>query len=329
MTARRSVGLALAVVLLAAVVAASVGYGSTPLPVGTVWEAVARFDPAVDAHLVVRTLRIPRTALGLLAGLALGTAGAVMQTVTRNPLADPGLLGINAGAALCVVLGSHVLGVTTLPGYVWFAFAGAAGAAIMVYGVGTAGRGNGAPVTLALAGAALTALLTSLTTSVLLIDRVSLDQFRFWAVGSLAGRDATIALQVTPFIVAGLLLALLSARGLNALALGDDTARALGQRVALARAAAITAVVLLAGAATAAAGPIAFVGLAVPHVARLLAGADNRWLLPYSAVLAAILLLGADIVGRIVARPAELQVGIVTALIGAPVFVALVRAGRA
>ncbi|MET0323811.1 MAG: iron chelate uptake ABC transporter family permease subunit, partial [Ilumatobacteraceae bacterium] len=253
---------------------------------------------------------------------------AVMQGLTRNPLADPGILGVNAGAALFVVMGIYWFDNTSLLGYVWFAFAGAAVASVIVYTLGSMGREGATPVKLALAGAALTALLGSITTAILLIDVDTLDQFRFWAVGSLAGRTATIAANVAPFIIIGLVMALASAPMLNTLALGDDVARGLGQRIGLSRLLGATCIVLLCGAATAAAGPIAFVGLAIPHVARAITGPDYRWIIPYSMVLSPVLLLGADIIGRVIARPGEVQVGIITAVIGAPVFIGLVRSRK-
>jgi iron complex transport system permease protein len=320
----KSIGLLVALAVLALVVGASLAFGSKPIPFGTVWDALWHADGS-NEHVIIRSLRVPRTFLGLLVGMALGLAGAIVQGVTRNPLADPGILGIESGAALAVVLGIYAAGVETPGGYVWFAFAGAAIASAVVYGLGSIGRGGATPVKLALAGAALAAMLSSITTAVLLLDVETLDQFRFWVVGSLAGRGADVVTTVAPFIVVGTVLALASARSLNTLALGDDVARALGQRVRVARAVSTGAVVVLCGAATAAAGPIGFVGLTVPHVARAICGPDHRWILPWSAVLAPILLLGADVVGRVVARPGELQVGIVTALLGAPVFIALVR----
>ena len=303
----------------------SVAYGSKPVAFGTVLDALFDFDASLNDHLIIRSLRIPRTEVGLLAGMALGLSGAVMQGVARNPLADPGILGVNAGAALFVVVAIYSFGITSVLGYVWFAFAGAAASAVVVYVLGALGREGATPVKLALAGAAVTALLGSVTTAILLLDVATLDQFRFWAVGSLAGRDTSIVAQLAPFIAVGAAMALASGRVLNALALGDDVARSLGQKVALAWTCSALSVVLLVGAATAAAGPIGFVGLTVPHVARAVTGPDHRWVLPYSAVLAPVLLLGSDIVGRVVARPGELQVGIVTALVGAPFFVALVR----
>jgi iron complex transport system permease protein len=321
----RGAGLAVAAVALVLVAFASVAYGSKPMSLGTVWDALWSYDASSEDHLIVRSLRIPRTVIGLAVGAALGLAGAVMQGVTRNPLADPGILGIEAGASLAVVVGIHAFGLGSLTGYVWFAFAGAGVASVLVYGLGSLGRGGATPVKLALAGAALASLLTSFTSAILLLDVATLDQFRFWVVGSLAGRDGTIAARVLPFVAVGIVLALASARALNALALGEDVARSLGQRVQVARAVAALAVVVLCGAAVAAAGPIAFVGLTVPHVARAICGPDHRWLLPWSLVLAPLLLLGADVLGRLVVRPGELQVGIVTAVVGAPFFIALVR----
>lgn len=311
--------------VLVLVLVLSLAVGAKPMPWRTALDALFAFDGSLDDHLIVRDLRLPRTIIGLMVGVALGLAGAIMQGVTRNPLADPGILGVNAGAALAVVIAIHLFGITTLNGYVWFAFAGAGLAAVTVYTLGAMGRDGATPVKLALAGAALTAMLGSFTTTILLVDAVALDQFRFWAVGSLAGRGPEIARQVAPFIVVGTVVALGSGRLLNTMALGDDVARALGQKVHLARAIAAGAVVVLAGAATAAAGPIVFVGLTVPHVARVITGPDHRWLLPYSAVLAPILLVGSDVVGRVIARPGEVQVGIVTAIVGAPVFIHLVR----
>ncbi len=311
--------------VLVVVAFASVAYGSKPIPLATVWDAFWHYDGTLNDHLIVRSLRVPRTALGLAIGAALGLSGAVMQGVTRNPLADPGILGIEAGASLAVVLGIYSLDIGSLGGYVWFAFAGAAVASVVVYSLGSLGRGGATPVKLALAGAALASLLGSFTSAILLLDVATLDQFRFWAVGSLAGRDGEIVMQVLPFLGVGAILALGSARALNALALGDDVARSLGQRVQLARLVSAVAVVVLCGAAVAAAGPIGFVGLTIPHVARAICGPDYRWVLPWSMVLGPVLLLGADIIGRVVARPGELQVGIVTAVIGAPFFIALVR----
>ncbi|ADB35695.1 transport system permease protein [Kribbella flavida DSM 17836] len=318
-------GLLVAVVLLLVVCLLSIAVGSKQIPFGTVLDALRHYDNTNTDHVIVHSLRVPRTLIGLLVGAALGLSGALMQGVTRNPLADPGILGVNGGAALFVVGGIYWLGLTSLTAYVWLAFAGAAAASVAVYMLGSLGREGATPVKLALAGAAMTAMLGSLTTALLIGDVDTFDQFRFWSVGSLAGRGPEIAAQVAPFILIGIALALVSGRLLNALSLGDDVARSLGQRVGTARLFTAVTVVLLSGAATAAAGPIGFVGLTIPHVARLITGPDYRWILPYSMLLAPILLLGSDVLGRIVAQPGELQVGIVTAVIGAPFFIALVR----
>jgi iron complex transport system permease protein len=318
-------GLVVLAVALVLAVLLSIAVGSRGLSLPTVLDALFHFDAANPDHLVVRELRLPRTLAGVLAGVALGLSGAVIQGATRNPLADPGLLGVNAGAALFVVLGISTLGITSVTGYVWFGFAGAAVAGAVVYGISALGRVGATPMKLALAGAAVTAALQSVTSGLLLTDATTFDQYRFWQVGSLTGRDEATITQAVPFFVVGVVLALVSARMLNALALGEDVARALGQNVAVARVVCALAVVVLCGSATAIAGPIAFVGLTVPHVARLITGPDHRWLLPYSALISPLLLLVSDVAGRVVARPAEVQVGIVTAVIGAPLFIVLVR----
>jgi ABC-type Fe3+-siderophore transport system permease subunit len=321
-----------AVVLLLALVVAvallSIAVGTRTIGPADVWTALLDGDLGSDEAVIVRQLRLPRTVLGLLAGLALGIAGALMQGHTRNPLGDPGLLGVTAGASLAVVLAISVLGVATPAGYVWFAFAGALAGTVLVYAIGSAGRGGATPVTLALAGAALSALLYAIVRGVLVSDQQTLDSFRFWVVGGLAGRSAEVAAQVAPFVAAGVVLALVNAPALNLLAFGEDVARGLGSRVWLARAVGLAAITLLCGAATAACGPIAFVGLVVPHVVRAFTGPDHRWLIPCSGLLGAALLLSADVLGRVVARPGELPAGIVLALVGAPFFVALVRRQR-
>lgn len=323
----RTMGLAVTAAVLLLVSLLSLAVGAKAIPIGTVIDAFTAFNGSND-HLIVRDLRLPRTLVGLLVGAALGVAGALMQAITRNPLADPGLLGVSAGAALAVVAGSSLFGVTSLVASVWFAFAGAGAASVAVYVLGASGRGGATPVRLALAGSALSALLGACTSAMVLLDRGSLDRYRFWAVGSLAGRDGAVLARVTPFLLVGLLLALALTRPLNAMALGEDAARALGTDVGATRAATAVAVTLLAGAATAACGPIGFIGLTVPHAARAVCGPDQRWLIPYSALLGPIVLLGCDVLGRVIARPAEVQVGIVTAALGGPVFVLLVRRAR-
>ncbi|WP_022925827.1 iron ABC transporter permease [Serinicoccus marinus] len=273
--------------------------------------------------------RVPRTFLAMLVGAALGLAGAVMQGVTRNPLADPGILGVTSGASLAVVVGIAFFGLSTSGGYIWVAIVGAAVAAAVVYAIGSMGRGGATPLKLALAGAAMSAAFSSLVSAILLPRIQVMDSFRFWQIGGVGGATPEKILTALPFLAVGTLMSAAVARGLNSLALGDDLAAGLGERVALTRGLAAVGAVTLCGAATAVAGPIGFVGLVVPHACRLVVGTDHRWLLPLSMLVGAVLLTLADVVGRVVARPAEVDVGIITALIGAPVFIIIVRRMRA
>lgn len=313
--------------LLVVVTFLSLAVGVRPVAVSTVLEALVHPAAGDNDHTVVRDLRVPRTVLGLVAGAALALAGAIMQGLTRNPLADPGLLGVNAGASLFVVLGITWFGVTAASGQIWFAFVGAAAATVVVYIVGS-GRAGPSPVSLTLAGSAVTAAVTSVITLVLLGNLDTLNQFRFWSVGSLVGRDLDALAALAPFLVVGLVLALSLGRALNVLALGDDMASGLGQNVALSRIVAAVAIVVLCGSATSLAGPIVFVGLVVPHLARRIAGPDYRWILVLSLIIGPILLVAADTIGRLVVQPGELEAGLVVAFLGAPVMVALVRATR-
>lgn len=315
----------LAVVVLVVAVALSVAFGSRPIPLGTVLDTVLHPGRRDEVGLIVLGNRVPRTVVGLLAGAALGVAGAVMQGVTRNPLADPSVLGINAGASLAVVTGIAVFGVSGTGAYLPFAFVGAGLAALLVYGIAAVARRGLSPVGLALSGAVVAAALSSVTTAVLVTNRSLLDQLRFWQVGALAGKDLQTAGVIVLPVLVGLVVAIGLGRSLNTLALGDELAASLGQRIVLVRVLGGVVTLLLAGSAVAAAGPVAFVGLAVPHAVRRLTGPDNRWTILLSAVVAPALLLVADVIGRVVAYPGELQVGIVTALVGAPVFIALVR----
>ncbi|WP_330238232.1 FecCD family ABC transporter permease [Streptomyces sp. NBC_00525] len=315
----------MAVAVLVLVCFASIAIGAKAMPLSHVWHGLFHYAGSGD-DVLVRDVRVPRTMLGLVVGAALGLAGAVMQALTRNPLAEPGILGVNAGASAAVVSAIGFFGVTSLTGYVWFAFAGAAIVSVAVYFLG--GSRAATPVRLALAGTAVTAALYGYVNAVQLLDSAALDRLRFWTVGSLASANTGTFDKVWPFIALGVLLTAFIARPLNALEMGDDTARALGAHLTRTRVLAMLAVTLLCGAATAACGPIVFIGLMIPHLVRTLTGPDMRWILPYAAVLSPVLLLGADVVGRVVARPSELQVGIVTALIGGPVFIHLVRRKR-
>ncbi|MGW0182780.1 iron chelate uptake ABC transporter family permease subunit [Nocardia sp. NPDC003345] len=326
--AHRWAWLLLSVLILAGVTAASIAVGSVSLPLSTVWDALTAPDGSMD-HLTVRTLRVPRTILGLLVGAALGAAGALIQGLTRNPLADPGILGVNGGAGFAIVLGVAAFGVTEIEQYLWFGFAGAVLATALVYVIASRAPGGADPLRLTLVGVALGAVLTGATKTLALLDPETFDRMRFWDAGTIADRPAGTVQIIWPFIVAGLVTALVCARSLNALALGEDLAAAVGVRLPVVRTAAVVAVTLLCGAATAAAGPLVFVGLMVPHAVRRITGPDQRWIMPFTLVLAPVLVLLADIAGRLIIRPAELQVGVVIAYLGAPVLIALIRRRRA
>lgn len=320
----RALGLLVSVAILVLVALASIAIGAKELSMGQVWHGL--FENSGTYGDVVVSERVWRTLLGLLAGAALGLSGAVLQALTRNPLADPGLLGINAGASAAVVTAMTYFGVTSLTGYVWFAFFGAAAVGALVWFLG--GSRGATPVRLALAGTAISAALYGYLQAVMITDEAALGKMRFWTVGSLSSASESTILQVLPFLVVGTVLALALARPLNAMEMGDDTAKALGANLNRTRALSMLAATVLCGAATAACGPIVFVGLMVPHVVRSFTGPDLRWIMPYATVLSPVLLLGADVIGRIVARPSELQVGIVTAILGGPVFIFLVRRRR-
>jgi iron complex transport system permease protein len=321
--AARGLWLLLVLLVLGALVVASVSIGSRSVGADDVLAALRGSSATIEQAAV--TKRLPRTALAVVVGAALGLSGAVMQGVTRNPLADPGLLGINMGASLFVVAGIAWFGLFAATSIVWTAVLGAAVAAVFVHAVGSAGRGGATPLKLALAGTATSAALVSFTTAITLPRGDLVASVQSWEIGGVGGATSAVLLTVAPFLAAGFLLSALCARGLNSLALGDDLAAGLGERVALTRGAAALGSVLLCGAATAAAGPIGFVGLVVPHLCRLLVGVDHRWLLPFSALVGACLLTASDVLGRVLARPGELDVGIITALVGAPFFIAVVR----
>lgn len=326
---RRVRGLMVAVAILIVMALLSLALGSRTIGFSETLHALWEPDFSNDEHLIIRELRIPRTLLAVIAGMALGTAGTIMQAVTRNPLAEPGLLGINAGAAVAVILGIVAFNVTAMAHYVWFGFAGAGLAGVGVFILGDAhGKANN-PVQLVLAGAGLSVVLASITGIVVINAPVSvLDQFRHWAAGSVEGRGFDVIAILAPAVAAGLVAAMSIAGNLNAMALGKDFGAALGVNLHVTWLLACGSVMLLAGAATAAAGPIAFVGLVAPHLARTVVGQDYRWILPYSALFASILLLGADILGRLIAAPSEIAAGIIALLLGGPFFIFVVRRFR-
>ncbi len=295
----------------------------------TVIEALLAYDPTLRDHLIVWDYRLPRMMLAMLCGSAFGAAGALIQAVTRNPLADPGLLGVNAGAAFFVTLAVGVLGWQSIDAYLWAAFAGAIVVTLLVYAIGAAGREGATPVRLVLSGVALSAVLGGIGSAVILLDPQAFEAMRQWSVGSVSGRDMHVVMTITPFIATGLVVALIVARPLNALALGEELARSLGSDMLKTRILVVISVTLLAGAATAAAGPIGFIGLMVPLAVRWLTGPDQRWIILLTMVFSPALLLAADIVGRLVLPSSEIEAGIVTAFLGAPVLILLARHSKA
>jgi iron complex transport system permease protein len=302
----------------------SLRFGHAETTLGNIYTALFHYD-GTPAQIIIRTVRIPRALIAALVGGSLAVAGALMQALTRNPLASPGVLGVNAGSALMVVMAVFLFRLPTLSAYAWFAFLGAGLAAALVYGLASLGRGAMTPMRLTVAGAALTALLSSLTQAVLVINARTLDEIRFWLAGSVAGRDLAILLQVLPYMAAGLIGSFLLSGQVTTLSLGEDVAKGLGQRTGWVKGAIGVLVVLLAGSSVAVAGPVGFIGLAVPHLAKWLVGTDYRWSLPYSAVLGAVLLVLADVGARFIIRPEEVPVGVMTALLGAPFFIYLAR----
>ncbi|MFB8035468.1 FecCD family ABC transporter permease [Streptomyces sp. NPDC056004] len=321
---RRALATAAAVVALLVAVLLSLAVGARSIPPSEVFDVLLHGGHSDNAE-VIRNMRVPRTLIGLMVGAALAIAGTVLQGITRNPIADPGILGISQGASVGVVLAIAFAGVHSLTGYVWFGFAGAAIASVAVYAIASSGRGGATPVKLALGGAAINALLVSVVSAVLTTKASALDEFRFWQVGSIAGREAEVAQQIWPFLLLGILLVLSVARGLDALALGEDVAKGLGQNVAAVRVVGGIGATVLTGAGVAAAGPIAFIGLAVPHIARAVVGSDHRWVLPMAALIGPVMLLVSDVIGRVLFPPSEVPAGVMTALIGVPFLVALVR----
>lgn len=318
-------GLLVAGLLLVVCLLWSITLGAADITAEVVFAALFSFDQSEFDHLIIQTVRLPRVLAGALVGAGLAVAGAIMQGLTRNPLADSGILGINAGAAFAVVMTVYLLGNPSLSVYAIAALIGAAIAAVFVYGLGSMGRGGPTPLRLTLAGVILTAFVSALTTAILIQDQETLDQIRFWTAGSLAGREMPLLMQTAPIILAGVVGSLLISRQITTISLGEDVAKGLGQNTLRIKLYGAAMVVLLAGGAVALAGPIGFVGLIIPHVSRFLVGVDYRWIIPYSAVLGGLLVTIADVAARIALRPQELPVGIMMAILGAPFFIYLAR----
>lgn len=318
------VGLVVGLAILLICFIYSVRWGAVEIPLAQILTSFTAFDGS-DNHLIVLTIRLPRSLIAILVGSSLAVAGALMQGLTRNPLADPAILGIESGAALFVVAAIYLFGSSSPSLITIAAMLGAAATAILVYFLGSLARGGPTPLNLTVAGAALTALIFSITTAILILSQQTLDQIRFWLAGSLAGRDLNILLQVLPFAGVGLILAFALGRQITTISLGDDVAQGLGQQATWVKINTAISVVLLAGSSVALAGPIGFIGLVVPHMVRFFIPGDYRWILPYSAIIGATLLLGADIAARVLLKPQELPVGVMTALVGAPFFIYLAK----
>ncbi|MEZ5087316.1 MAG: iron chelate uptake ABC transporter family permease subunit [Tessaracoccus sp.] len=324
---RRYIGLFFALALLLVLLFLSVMIGSKAIAPSVVWEALFHPSAEID-QFAIRDYRVPRTIVGFVVGVALGVSGALIQALTRNPLADAGILGVHAGASFAVTVAVGLLGVRDIQGYMWFAFLGALVVTLMVLALGSTRRGQ-SPVVMVLAGVCVGAVLGGAREALQLTNPDAFDAMRSWNAGSIVGRPLDVVWPILPFFGVALILAFVVSGALNAMALGDELAATQGVRLVRTRILTIIALTLLAGGATAIAGPIGFVGLMVPHVARWFVGPDQRWILVYSVLLAPSLLLASDILGRVVIRPSELQVGIVTAFVGAPVLIALVRRKKA
>ena len=318
-------GLLLCLVLLVVCLLWSITLGAANINTQVVYQALFKYDPTNFDHVIIQTVRLPRVLSGVIVGASLAVAGAIMQGLTRNPLADSGILGIQSGAAFAVVLGVVLFKVSALSAYAIFAFVGAGVAAVAVYMLGSMGRGGVTPLKLTLAGVILSAFISSFTTAILISDQQALEKIRFWTAGSLSGREMPLLLQTAPYMIVGLIGAFIISSQITTISLGDDVARGLGQNTLWVKAVAAVVTVLLAGGAVALAGPIGFLGLVVPHIVRFLVGVDYRWIVPYSAILGGILITIADVGARVVIRPQELPTGVIMAIIGAPFFIWLAR----
>ncbi|MGG7620061.1 FecCD family ABC transporter permease [Bacillus coreaensis] len=323
---QRIAGLIFIVLLFLYLIGASIVYGYTDTSWKMAWEAFQNNNGS-NEHLVIETVRLPRALIAAAVGSSLAIAGALMQTLTKNPLASPSIFGINAGAGFAVVIAISLFQISHLQAFAWIAFLGAAVAAISVYFIGSLGREGLTPMKLTLAGAAIAAMFSSFTQGFLVLSEVALEQVLFWLAGSIQGRKLEILVSVIPYFVVGWVGALLLASKLNVLSMGEDVAKALGIRTGLLKIGIGLMVILLAGGSVAVAGPVGFIGIVIPHITRSIVGIDHKWVIPYSAFLGAILLLLADILARYVIMPEEVPVGVMTVIIGTPFFIYIARRG--
>ncbi|WP_068776697.1 iron ABC transporter permease [Paenibacillus sp. FJAT-26967] len=322
----RTIGLIAGVVLLILAMGCSIVYGYTGTTWRTAWDAYQSFNGS-NEHLIIREARMPRALIAAAVGSSLAVAGVLMQALTKNPLASPGLLGINAGAGLLIVIAMSILSISSMTSLAWIAFLGAALAAAVVFMLGSAGREGLTPMKLTLAGAAIAALANSLTQGVLLSNETRIQDVLYWLAGSIEGRKLDVLLPVLPYLGAAWIVALLISSQINVLMMGDDVAVGLGQRTAAIKLTAAVVVVFLAGGSVAVAGPIGFIGIIVPHLVRFMSGVDHRWVIPYAGVFGALLLVLADTLARFIIMPQEVPVGVMTAFIGTPFFIYIARRG--
>jgi len=326
-TFSRTLGLIVLLGIVIALFFASLALGQTTIPFSTTWEAITNYNPDNTNHMIIGTSRLTRAIIALVIGMNLAIAGIFVQTLTRNPLAAPDLVGVNAGAIFFIVLAITWLNVQSLMHYMWFAFLGATIAGVIVFFLSSMGRDGMTPIKVILAGTALSALFISLTQGLLVIDEQSIQTVLFWIAGSVAGRDLSMLLPVLPYFLLALIISLLIGKAMNIFSTGDDVAKSLGQNIGLLKVVMGVLIIILAGGSVAIAGSVGFIGLIVPHIAKGLVGMDYRWMIPYGALLGAALLLTADVVARFVIAPQEVPIGVMTAFIGGPFFIYLARKG--
>ncbi|MCU6602892.1 iron ABC transporter permease [Peribacillus frigoritolerans] len=319
-------GLFITILLLLFLLCSSIVYGYTDTTWKMAIDAFTDFN-GTNEHIVIQSVRLPRALIASAIGASLAISGVLMQTLTKNPLASPDIFGVNAGAGLAVVTGVTVFGISNLQVFTWLSFLGAAIAAISIFMIGSMGRGGLTPMKLTLAGAAMTAMVASLTQGLLVSNEALLEQVLFWLAGSVSGRSLDNLVAVLPYLVAGWVLALIMSGKMNVLSMGEDVAKGLGLNIAFLKLVLGLAIILLSGGSVAVAGPIGFIGIVVPHLTRSIVGIDHRWLIPFSGLFGAVLLIAADVISRYILMPREVPVGVMTAIIGTPFFIYIARKG--
>lgn len=323
---QRWIGLVAAIIFISFLICASIVYGYTDTSWGTAFNAFTDYDGS-NEHIIIQSVRLPRALIAAAVGASLAIAGVLMQTLTKNPLASPGIFGVNAGAGFAVVVAVTIFSVGSLQAFAWISFLGAAVAAVSVYVIGSAGREGLTPMKLTLAGAAMTAMFSSFTQGLLVLDEAALEQVLYWLAGSVQGRKLETLISVLPYLGFGWLAAILISSKMNVLSMGEDVAKGLGLNTGFVKLGAGIIIVLLSGGAVAVAGPIGFIGIVIPHLTRAVVGIDHRWVIPFSAIFGGMLLLAADIAARYVLMPQEIPVGVMTAMIGTPFFIYIARKG--